>query len=236
MSGSSPSRSAAISLSRAVRRSASRRELANTIVERCWPIRSATWFSTWGQIEAAARLSASSSPESSYGAGAVMSSTGTTTLRSHCLADGGATIATGVLPPRNRATSSSGRTVADRPIRCAGAGSSASSRSRLSPRWAPRLVPATACTSSTMTVSTWRRLSRAWLVSIRKSDSGVVIRMSGGVRTRVRRSAAGVSPDRMPTVTAGSRAPRRSPVCRMPISGDRRLRSTSTARALRGET
>ena len=42
------------------------------------------------------------------------------------------------------------------------------------------MVPATAWTSSTITVSTSRRLSRAWLVSIRNSDSGVVIRMSGG--------------------------------------------------------
>ena len=60
-----------------------------------------------------------------------MSSTGTTTLRSHFLSDGGATISTGARPPRNRATSSSGRTVADRPIRWAGRSSSASSRSRL---------------------------------------------------------------------------------------------------------
>ncbi len=88
----------------------------------------------------------------------------------------------GAEPPRKRATSSTGRTVADRPIRCAGGvSSSSSSRSSESARWAPRLVPATACTSSTITVSTPRSDSRACEVSIRNSDSGVVIRMSGGV-------------------------------------------------------
>ena len=101
------------------------------------------------------------------------------------------------------------------------------------------MVPATAWTSSTITVSTWRSVSRAWEVSIRNSDSGVVIKMSGGVRESVRRSAAGVSPERMPTVTSGSRpgsSPSRSAVWRMPIKGARRLRSTSTASALSGET
>ena len=49
-----------------------------------------------------------------------MSSTGTTTRRSHSFSDGGATTSTGPTPPRNRATSSTGRTVAERPIRCAG--------------------------------------------------------------------------------------------------------------------
>ena len=66
------------------------------------------------------------------------------------------------------------------------------------------MVPATACTSSTITVSTPRSDSRAWLVSIRNSDSGVVIRMSGGWVTSLRRSAAGVSPERTPTVTSGT--------------------------------
>ena len=87
---------------------------------------------------------------------------------------------------------SSGRCVADRPIRWRGgapAGRRRSRRSRLSARWAPRLVPATAWTSSTMTCSTPRRISRAWLVSSRYRLSGVVTRMSGGWRDQV---AAGV--------------------------------------------
>ncbi len=83
--------------------------------------------------------------------------------------------------------------------------------------------------------STPRRVSRAWLVSIRKSDSGVVMRMSGGVVPSLRRSAGLVSPDRRPTVTSGTVTSSRSAVWRMPVSGARRLRSTSTASAFSGE-
>ncbi len=87
-----------------------------------------------------------------------------------------------------------------------------------------------------ITVSTLPRISRAWLVSIRNSDSGVVIKMSGGVVVSLRRSAGLVSPLRSPTVTSDRLVPRRSAVWRMPASGARRLRSTSTASALSGET
>ena len=65
-------------------------------------------------------------------------------------------------------------------MRRAGFGRSSSSRSRERARWAPRLVPATACTSSRITVSMPVSASRAADVSIRNRDSGVVIRMSGG--------------------------------------------------------
>ena len=54
----------------------------------------------------------------------------------------------------------------------AGLGSSASSRSSETARCAPRLVPATAWTSSTMMVSTSVSVSRALEVNIRKRDSG----------------------------------------------------------------
>ena len=129
-----------------------------------------------------------------------MSGTGTCTDRSKVLAAGGATMVVGACPDRNRATSSAGRTVADSPMRCAGLSSSWSSRSSDSARWAPRLVAATACTSSTITVSTSARVSRAADVSIRNSDSGVVIRMSGGLAISSRRRAGGVSPERTPTL------------------------------------
>ncbi len=83
--------------------------------------------------------------------------------------------------------------------------------------WAPRLVGATAWISSTITASTPVRILRACEVIIRYSDSGVVIRMSGGLRSIACRSFCGVSPVRRPTATS---AP-------IPASGARRLRSTS---------
>ncbi|GBE24591.1 hypothetical protein BMS3Bbin02_00866 [bacterium BMS3Bbin02] len=69
-----------------------------------------------------------------------------------------------------------------------------SSRSSESARCDPRFEDAIACTSSMMTVSTVRSIDLARLVSIRYSDSGVVIRMSGGFRSMARRSRCGVSP------------------------------------------
>jgi hypothetical protein len=94
------------------------------------------------------------------------------------------------------------------------------------------LVATSEWISSTMTVSTERRISRACEVNMRYSDSGVVIRMSGGVRSIWARSLAGVSPVRMPTEGTC----RKPPCAAIPSSGARRFRSTSTARALRGET
>ncbi len=152
-SASPVSRSQATSLSRCVRRSASRRELENTIVERCASIRSAMRSSTCGQIEVRGSAPAAEPSNSAVGTpSSRMSSTGTTTEMSNCLSDGGFTTTVSAAPPRKRATSSTGRTVADNPIRCAGFSSSASRRSRDSARCAPRLVAATACTSSMITV------------------------------------------------------------------------------------
>jgi hypothetical protein len=78
-------------------------------------------------------------------------------------------------------------------------------------------VPATACTSSTITKRTLFRISRARDVSMRKSDSGVVMRMSGAFLSIAARSLGGVSPVR--TATKSSE--------RMPASGPRRFRSMS---------
>jgi hypothetical protein len=207
------------------------------MVDWCAEIRSKTCSSTCGQIDAC-RGGPAADPDVSISvlASSAMSSTGTTTLRSHCLVNFGCTTDTGRSPPRKRATSSTGRTVADRPIRWAGLGSRASSRSSVSARCAPRLVPATACTSSTMTVSTPRNDSRPWDVSSRNSDSGVVISTSDGLVANLRRSLAGVSPDRTATSTSIGASPSRRAVSRMPISGARRLRSTSTASAFSGDT
>ncbi len=102
-----------------------------------------------------------------------MSSTGMTTSTSSGLLMPASTIVTGrgspgaAQPPRKRATSSSGRCVADRPMRCGGTVVTSSSRSSDSARWAPRLVGARAWISSTITTSTPVSVSRADDVSMR---------------------------------------------------------------------
>ena len=134
---------------------------------------------------------------------------------------------------------SSGRCVADSPIRWSGgasAGRRRSRRSRDSARCAPRLPPAIAWTSSTITVSTPRSVSRAALVSSRYRLSGVVTRMSGGRRASSRRCSWGVSPVRPAIEICGSGSPSRCAASPMPCSGARRLRSTSYVSAFSGET
>ena len=126
---------------------------------------------------------------------------------------------------------------ASRTIRCAAAaaGASASSRSSDNARCAPRLVGTSAWISSTMTVSIERSTSRAFEVRSRYSDSGVVIRMSAGWRWKRARSAAACRPCEWRWPADGRHA-RRSGGLAMPTSGARRLRSTSMASALSGET
>ena len=70
-------------------------------------------------------------------------------------------------PTRNRPTSSSGDCVALRPMRWTGRSASASKRSSVRARWAPRLVWATAWISSTITHSAPVSISRACDVSMR---------------------------------------------------------------------
>ena len=89
-------------------------------------------------------------------------------------------------------------------MRTGGRSHSASSRSSESIRCEPRLLPATACSSSTITLLTDFSIARPDSeLSRMYSDSGVVTRMCGGVRRMRSRSAAGVSPvrtaARMPT-------------------------------------
>src|SRR5260221_12674144 len=62
------------------------------------------------------------------------------------------------------------------------------------------------------------------------------MKMSAGVFRNRARSFAGVSPVRIATVGSRTTRPRRSAACPMPAIGERRLRSTSTASALSGET
>ena len=101
------------------------------------------------------------------------SSVGTTTSSSSALVLPASTIVTGrgrpgpAYPPRKRAISSSGRWVADSPMRWGGRAVTRSSRSSVTARCAPRLVAATAWISSTITISTLTSVSRARDVSIR---------------------------------------------------------------------
>ena len=202
-----------------------------------------------GQIERRAKPSAGTCSRASL-AGAsgspsrAMSSTGTSTRRSKAFLVPASTIVTGrgfhertpSPPPRKRATSSSGRCVAESPIRWGGRRAISARRSSERARCAPRFVPTTAWISSTITVSTEASSARAREVSNRKSDSGVVIRMSGGRRSIAWRSLCGVSPVRIATSGRCTASPRRAATRAMPPSGVRRFRSTSTASALRGET
>lgn len=96
-----------------------------------------------------------------------MFSTGTATVTSGAARPSSAMIITGCGPPRNRATSCGGETVADKPMRCAGRPRRSSRRSRDTARCVPRLEPAKEWISSTMTVSTVRSVSRTALVSMR---------------------------------------------------------------------
>ena len=101
-----------------------------------------------------------------------------------------------------------------------GCSSSASSRSRERARWAPRLVPATACTSSTITVSTPRSDSRACEVSMQEQRLGRgdqdVGRGAGEGPPLVGRGVAGAHAD---GDVGRGQARAASAACRMPASG-----------------
>ena len=74
------------------------------------------------------------------------------------------------------------------------------SQLRQSSVWLPRLLPISSCHSSSTTARRPANSSGALgLASSRLRDSGVVIRISGGVRSCRVRSLLGVSPLRMPT-------------------------------------
>ena len=167
-----------------------------------------------------------------------MSSIGTTTVRSKVLSMGGCTTVTGRPPARNVATSSTGRTVAESPIRWAGWSSRASRRSSETARCAPRLVAHTAVhLVDDHGVDAGAAPPAQWTSAAENSDSGVVIRMSAGWRAKraalVRRGVAGSHGDRDRPARG---RPMRIAACRMPASGARRLRSTSTASAFSGLT
>ncbi len=212
--------SPASSFRRSASRSAARRALTKMIVERCarTSLRSSGYIA--GQIEL--RVDSPPAPLSSGSLGplpgSTIDSTGTWIFRSRgFLAPASTTRQVRCGPTRKRPISSSGFWVALSPMRCGSPSARSLSRSSVSARCEPRLVDATAWISSTITASTPVSISRAWLVRIRYSDSGVVMRMSGGWRRIAMRSFCGVSPVRIATEMSRS----------IPRSGARRLRSMS---------
>ena len=139
-------------------------------------------------------------------------------------------------PPRNRATSSSGRCVADNPILCGDFSTRASRRSSVSARCAPRLVPAMAWISSTITARTPLNIPRPFsVVSMMLSDSGVVISMCGDFRSIRARADGGVSPVRTATRISGKSFPSALNCSRSSVSGRSRFRWMSLFSALSGE-
>ncbi len=133
--------------------------------------------------------------------------------------------------------SSSGFTVAESPTRTGGLPHSASSRSSDSIRCEPRLLPATECSSSTITLRTLFSIARPDSeVSRMKSDSGVVTRMCGGVLRMRLRSKAEVSPVRTASRIGTSSMPCSRSWSRMPASGSWRFFWMSFESAFSGET
>ncbi len=233
----SASSSPAESLIAAATRSARRRLFTKTRVERCARISSTRRAWMLGH-----ELVGSGGASADARLGVPVSTTSRSSLRAPA-----STIAAGrgrpsEKPASRRATSSSGRCVALSPMRCNGGacpGLRASRRSSDSARWAPRLVETRAWISSTMTVSTEESVSRAADVRSKYSDSGVVMSTSAGLRAMRARTEGGVSPVRTSTVgtyTGRPAWPARSACRAIPSSGALRLRSTSAASALSGET
>jgi hypothetical protein len=140
-------------------------------------------------------------------------------------------------PTRNFATSSIGFCVADKPMRCNGRWHSASSRSSVSARCAPRLLAATAWISSTITLRTLLSMSRPDNEPISTySDSGVVTRICGGTLRIRLRSGCGVSPVRTAVRIGALGRPSCSSCSRMPSSGASRLIWISLESAFNGDT
>ena len=140
-------------------------------------------------------------------------------------------------PTRNATMVSMGLVVADTPTRVGGRSQSAASRSRETAKCAPRLLPARAWISSTITVSTVPSIRRPDSeVSRMYSDSGVVTRMWGASRRIFARSLWVVSPVRTRARMHTSGNPDSSNSSRMPASGACRFLLMSLDSAFSGDT
>ena len=127
--------------------------------------------------------------------------------------------------------------VADNPIRNSGRWHSDCRRSSDSARCEPRLLPAMAWISSTITERTPANMVRPEAEpSSTYSDSGVVTRMCGGRLRSALRSTCGVSPVRTAVRIATSGRPSFSSSARMPSSGASRLTWMSFDSAFSGDT
>ncbi len=230
--------SPASSLRRCARRSLRRRLLVNTIVLLCERISSRMRGWMAGQmLLRASGLIAGPPGCCSWGRTsprAAMSSTGTTTSSSRGLRVPASTIVTsrsGPMPPRNRAIVSSGRWVADRPMRCGGRPWSSRSRSRrsrrqgevgtaLGPGDGVDLVDDDVLDGS----EDLARLAGQEQVQALGGRDEDVGRVAGDLATVLGRRVAGAAGDGDAAVAASPCFWAARP---MPVSGARRLRSTS---------
>ena len=239
-------RSVASSLIRDVSRSASRRELANTIVERCSPTRSSSALlhrrpdrgllrRAGGRADRPPRRTparARCRRRRARPGPAPAPRRGPDRLRRL-----GCTISHRASRREERdATSSTGRTVAESPMRCAGASSSSSSRSRRQREVRPALGGGHGVhLVDDHRVDPAQRLARRrgeqQEQRLRRGDEHVR-RRAVEAAPLVGRGVAGAQP----TVTSGSVSPRRCAAWRIPASGERRLRCTSTVSAFIGDT
>ena len=143
----------------------------------------------------------------------------------------------GATPPRKRATSSSGRCVADSPTRCSGAAGG----QRLQPLERQGQVGAALAGHQRVDLVDDDRLDGAQPVAgvrgqqqvqrLGRGDQDV-----GRLAPELRRSRAGCRRCGPPPPGSGARSPAAAASRVMPAMGARRLRSTSTASALSGET
>lgn len=117
--------------------------------------------------------------------------------------------------------------------------SSHSASSRISDRLRcePRLLPATAWISSTITVRVVDSIARPESDdSNTYSDSGVVTRMCGGRFLTALRSCCVVSPVRTAAWISGAAVPESRRACAIPASGSSRFTRMSLDSALSGDT
>ena len=173
----------------------------------------------------------------------VMSSVGHMTFRSSCFFEPDSISTTsrtspfGSHPTRYPAIASMGARVAERPILTKSVSQWCLSLSRVSERNAPLFESHMSWISSRITHSTFLNASLNFGAARMSARlSGVVMSMCGGCLTILCLSFCGVSPERTATLMSGTSMPWAAATSLISASGVLRLRFTSLARALSGET